>query len=132
MGQRFDNSYDCLTSYKHDTFDPFRIKSLVLWKEGINESVHINSHLLNQSESRIPHRCFYYFTAKFCGDPGIPAQAKREGQSFIFKSEVFYSCSAPYVLVGSSTRVCQADATWSGSPPRCIGNISRYTAFHVV
>ncbi|TSK20132.1 CUB and sushi domain-containing protein 3 [Bagarius yarrelli] len=57
---------------------------------------------------------------KFCGDPGIPAQAKREGQSFIFKSEVLYSCSAPYVLVGSSTRVCQADGTWSGSQPRCI------------
>ncbi|GAA6104581.1 CUB and sushi domain-containing protein 3 [Tachysurus ichikawai] len=57
---------------------------------------------------------------RFCGDPGVPAQAKREGQSFIFKSEVFYSCSAPYVLVGSSTRVCQADGTWSGSQPRCI------------
>ncbi|MCI4391222.1 hypothetical protein PGIGA_G00131640 [Pangasianodon gigas] len=58
--------------------------------------------------------------SKFCGDPGVPAQGKREGQSFIFKSEAFYSCSAPYVLVGSSTRVCQADGTWSGSQPRCI------------
>ncbi|XP_058232392.1 CUB and sushi domain-containing protein 3 isoform X1 [Hemibagrus wyckioides] len=57
---------------------------------------------------------------KFCGDPGVPAQAKREGQSFIFKSEVYYSCSTPYLLVGSSTRVCQADGTWSGSQPRCI------------
>lgn len=73
----------------------------------------------------------YYFSAKFCGDPGVPAQAKREGQSFIFKSEVFYSCSAPYLLVGSSTRGCQADGTWSGSQPRCIGNTSRYTVLHI-
>ncbi|TRY62369.1 hypothetical protein DNTS_006565 [Danionella cerebrum] len=56
----------------------------------------------------------------FCGDPGIPAQAKREGQSFIFRAEVTYSCSTPYVLVGSSTRTCQADSTWSGTQPRCI------------
>ncbi|XP_035382269.1 CUB and sushi domain-containing protein 3 [Electrophorus electricus] len=61
---------------------------------------------------------------KFCGDPGIPSHARREGQSFIFKSEVLYSCSAPYVLVGSSSRICQADGTWSGSQPRCIESTS--------
>ncbi|XP_073722073.1 CUB and sushi domain-containing protein 3-like [Misgurnus anguillicaudatus] len=58
--------------------------------------------------------------SKFCGDPGLPARARREGPSFIFKSEVTYSCGAPYVLVGSSTRSCQADGIWSGSQPRCI------------
>ncbi|XP_056125886.1 CUB and sushi domain-containing protein 3 isoform X4 [Rhinichthys klamathensis goyatoka] len=57
---------------------------------------------------------------KFCGDPGVPAGATREGQSFIFRAEVFFSCSTPYLLVGSSTRTCQSDATWSGSQPRCI------------
>ncbi|XP_077382387.1 CUB and sushi domain-containing protein 3-like isoform X4 [Festucalex cinctus] len=57
---------------------------------------------------------------KFCGDPGTPAKGWREGRSFIFKSEVTFSCSAPYVLVGSTTRMCQEDGTWSGSQPRCI------------
>uniref|UniRef100_A0A672SF25 CUB and sushi domain-containing protein 3-like n=1 Tax=Sinocyclocheilus grahami TaxID=75366 RepID=A0A672SF25_SINGR len=58
---------------------------------------------------------------KFCGDPGLPPHVRREGQSFIFKAEVTYSCSAPYVLVGSSTRTCQADGTWSGgTQPECI------------
>uniref|UniRef100_A0A7N6FBD4 CUB and Sushi multiple domains 3a n=1 Tax=Anabas testudineus TaxID=64144 RepID=A0A7N6FBD4_ANATE len=57
---------------------------------------------------------------KFCGDPGTPAKGRREGRSFIFKSEVIISCSAPYVLVGSSTRICQQDGTWSGSQPQCI------------
>ncbi|XP_050987326.1 CUB and sushi domain-containing protein 3 isoform X1 [Labeo rohita] len=57
---------------------------------------------------------------KFCGDPGLPPRVRREGQSFIFKAEVTFTCSAPYVLVGSSTRTCQADGTWSGTQPRCI------------
>ncbi|KAG8570229.1 hypothetical protein GDO81_011162, partial [Engystomops pustulosus] len=57
---------------------------------------------------------------KFCGDPGIPANGKREGKSFIFQSEVSFVCNSHYILVGSGTRICQADGTWSGSPPRCI------------
>ncbi|KAG7229418.1 hypothetical protein INR49_012809, partial [Caranx melampygus] len=57
---------------------------------------------------------------KFCGDPGTPANGRREGRSFIFKSEVTFSCSSPYVLVGSTTRMCQEDGTWRGSQPRCI------------
>ncbi|XP_041758028.1 CUB and sushi domain-containing protein 3-like [Coregonus clupeaformis] len=57
---------------------------------------------------------------KFCGDPGTPAKGKREGRSLIYKSEVTFSCSAPYVLVGSTTRICQDDSIWSGSQPRCI------------
>ncbi|KAJ8013388.1 hypothetical protein DPEC_G00052750 [Dallia pectoralis] len=57
---------------------------------------------------------------KFCGDPGTPANGKREEQSFIYGSEVTFSCSAPYILVGSTTRVCQKDGIWSRSQPRCI------------
>eukprot|EP00062_Callorhinchus_milii_P016178 gi/632967218/ref/XP_007899854.1/ PREDICTED: CUB and sushi domain-containing protein 3 [Callorhinchus milii] len=57
---------------------------------------------------------------KFCGDPGVPAQGRREGKSFIYQSEVSFRCNSPFVLVGSSTRICQADGTWSGSQPRCI------------
>lgn len=59
--------------------------------------------------------------AKFCGDPGSPARGQREGRSFIFRSMVTFSCFAPNLLVGSSTRLCQEDGTWSGSQPRCIG-----------
>ncbi|KAM4028719.1 CUB and sushi domain-containing protein 3 isoform 7-T7 [Anomaloglossus baeobatrachus] len=57
---------------------------------------------------------------KFCGDPGIPAKGKREGKSFIFQSEVSFVCNPSFILVGSGTRVCQADGSWSGSSPRCI------------
>ncbi|CAB1320461.1 unnamed protein product, partial [Coregonus sp. 'balchen'] len=57
----------------------------------------------------------------FCGDPGVPAHGSREGLSFIYQSEVSFSCSAPYIPVGSTTRMCQADGSWSGFQPRCIG-----------
>ncbi|KAM4836887.1 CUB and sushi domain-containing protein 1 [Thomomys bottae] len=56
----------------------------------------------------------------FCGDPGTPAEGKISGKSFTYKSEVFFQCKSPFVLVGSSRRVCQADGTWSGIQPICI------------
>ncbi|KAK7825569.1 hypothetical protein U0070_016209 [Myodes glareolus] len=72
---------------------------------------------------------------KFCGDPGIPSQGKREGKSFIYQSEVSFSCNSPFILVGSvvqfhckkghllqgsTTRTCLSDLTWSGIQPECI------------
>jgi hypothetical protein len=30
-----------------------------------------------------------------------------------------YSCAAGYTLAGSATRTCQADGSWSGTPPTC-------------
>uniref|UniRef100_A0A3Q2Z3Z4 Sushi domain-containing protein n=1 Tax=Hippocampus comes TaxID=109280 RepID=A0A3Q2Z3Z4_HIPCM len=65
---------------------------------------------------------FVFFTAKFCGDPGTPAGGSREGRSFIYQSEVTFSCSPPFLLVGAATRLCQSDGSWSGTQPRCIGN----------
>lgn len=66
----------------------------------------------------------FLISAKFCGDPGIPSHGFREGRSFIYQSEVSYSCSAPFIPVGSTTRFCQADGTWSGFQPRCIGSLN--------
>ncbi|XP_053123530.1 CUB and sushi domain-containing protein 2 isoform X5 [Hemicordylus capensis] len=56
----------------------------------------------------------------FCGDPGIPAQGRREDRGFSYRSSVSYSCSPPLVLVGSARRFCQSDGTWSGTQPSCI------------
>ena len=30
-----------------------------------------------------------------------------------------YSCNTGYELIGDDTRTCQADGSWSGSPPTC-------------
>ncbi|XP_012879669.1 PREDICTED: CUB and sushi domain-containing protein 1-like [Dipodomys ordii] len=56
----------------------------------------------------------------FCGDPGVPAEGRISGKSFTYNSEVFFQCKSPFILVGSSKRVCQADGTWSGVQPTCI------------
>ncbi|XP_072264529.1 CUB and sushi domain-containing protein 1 [Pyxicephalus adspersus] len=56
----------------------------------------------------------------FCGDPGTPAEGRLNGKSFTYKSEVSFQCRPPFILVGSSRRVCQADGTWSGIQPTCI------------
>uniref|UniRef100_A0A8C5CBQ3 CUB and Sushi multiple domains 2 n=1 Tax=Gadus morhua TaxID=8049 RepID=A0A8C5CBQ3_GADMO len=56
----------------------------------------------------------------FCGDPGIPAQGRREDRGFTYLSSVSFSCYAPLVLVGSTRRYCQYDGTWSGTQPSCI------------
>uniref|UniRef100_A0A8C6TIS3 CUB and Sushi multiple domains 2 n=1 Tax=Neogobius melanostomus TaxID=47308 RepID=A0A8C6TIS3_9GOBI len=56
----------------------------------------------------------------FCGDPGIPAQGRREDRGFTYLSSVSFSCYSPYVLVGSARRYCQYDGIWSGTQPSCI------------
>ncbi|XP_075853394.1 CUB and sushi domain-containing protein 1 isoform X2 [Microcebus murinus] len=56
----------------------------------------------------------------FCGDPGTPAEGQISGKSFTYNSEVFFQCKPPFILVGSSRRVCQADGAWSGVQPTCI------------
>ena len=38
-----------------------------------------------------------------------------------YNSVVSYACNSGFRLVGSATRTCQADGTWSGEHPRCIG-----------
>ncbi|XP_052388948.1 CUB and sushi domain-containing protein 2-like [Carassius gibelio] len=56
----------------------------------------------------------------FCGDPGIPAQGKREDRGFTYLSSVSFSCYPPLILVGTARRYCQYDGTWSGTQPSCI------------
>uniref|UniRef100_A0A671PZU1 CUB and sushi domain-containing protein 1-like n=1 Tax=Sinocyclocheilus anshuiensis TaxID=1608454 RepID=A0A671PZU1_9TELE len=55
-----------------------------------------------------------------CGDPGSPAEGFIEGRQFTYKSEVSFYCRPPFLQVGSSRRVCEADGSWSGIQPSCI------------
>ncbi|KAG9330843.1 hypothetical protein JZ751_021931 [Albula glossodonta] len=58
----------------------------------------------------------------FCGDPGVPAQGRRDDRGFTYLSSAVFSCFPPLVLVGSARRYCQADGTWSGTQPSCIAH----------
>lgn len=66
-----------------------------------------------------------YSTAVLCGDPGTPAEGYMEGKQFTYRSEVIFYCRGPYILVGSSRRVCQDDGSWSGVQPTCVGELTR-------
>ena len=44
----------------------------------------------------------------------------------IRRSEVRFYCHPPYLLVGSPSRVCQAEGSWSGQHPACIGMKKQY------
>ena len=68
--------------------------------------------------------CVCVCAAKFCGDPGTPVGGFREGRSFIYQSEVSFTCAPPLILVGTATRLCESDGTWSGTQPRCIGKFN--------
>ncbi|KAM4694506.1 CUB and sushi domain-containing protein 1 [Discoglossus pictus] len=56
----------------------------------------------------------------YCGDPGTPAEGRLSGKSFTYKSEVSFQCRSPFILVGSSRRICQPDGSWNGIQPTCI------------
>lgn len=60
--------------------------------------------------------------ATSCGDPGVPPNAVISGgHSWTYGSVIQYSCLHGGLLVGSATRHCQEDGTWSGAPPYCTG-----------
>lgn len=88
------------------------------WSNVKNEQVN-NCFFLCVKVCLIHH---FTFLAVFCGDPGTPAQGRREDQGFTYKSAVFFICNPPLVLVGSSRRLCQSGGMWSGIQPTCIGN----------
>eukprot|EP00058_Branchiostoma_floridae_P008085 XP_002593573.1 hypothetical protein BRAFLDRAFT_125152 [Branchiostoma floridae] len=58
--------------------------------------------------------------AEGCGDPGIPTNGNRQGNSFTYGSTVIYSCNEGFRLVGSSYLTCQANRQWNGRVPVCI------------
>lgn len=43
---------------------------------------------------------------------------------------VEYTCSSGYVLVGTPSRTCQPDGTWSDTAPECIKRKYNFTDMH--
>ena len=55
-----------------------------------------------------------------CGSPGTPTNGNAIIISTTFGTTIMYSCNETYILCGSDSRTCQANATWSGEVPDCI------------
>lgn len=71
----------------------------------------------------INNKCLFlivFVAEKECGDPEPPegiGDVRITGKTF--GSKAIYSCPEKYRVVGMEERLCQADGTWSSSPPAC-------------
>lgn len=54
-----------------------------------------------------------------CGPLVSPENGTVMASSTMVGGTATYACNTGYELVGSASRTCQADRTWSGSPPTC-------------
>ncbi|XP_078581988.1 E-selectin-like [Branchiostoma floridae x Branchiostoma japonicum] len=59
------------------------------------------------------------FPAVQCPELTSPTNGDMSGSNVYGGGPITFSCDTGYNLVGSSTLTCQADGTWSGSPPTC-------------
>lgn len=54
-----------------------------------------------------------------CGFPGFMANGYINGRQYLYHDTIQYVCNPAYRLIGESSRTCQVDRKWSGSPPHC-------------
>lgn len=60
-------------------------------------------------------------TVVLCDRPSMPPYAQISGDRRTVGSVIRYSCIGQRTIVGNTTRMCQLDGQWSGSPPHCSG-----------
>ena len=57
-----------------------------------------------------------------CGSLTDPANGQvNHNDGTTFGHTATYGCNTGYILVGDSTRTCQATGNWNGSAPTCQG-----------
>lgn len=64
-----------------------------------------------------------------CSALEAPTHGKRFGSKYLAGHEVHFTCSLGYHLVGSATRVCQENGSWSGVTALCKG-LYKYDLIH--
>ena len=63
---------------------------------------------------------FSFVAAVDCGTLNAPANGQvSHSAGTAFGQTATYSCDIGYILMGDSTRTCQAMGMWSGSAPTC-------------
>ena len=70
-----------------------------------------------------------FFVLVSCGDPGIPENAVRNGDSFLYQDVVVFTCNHGYYQSSGAEdgrRVCQDTGLWSETQPICSSKISQY------
>ncbi|NXF37265.1 FBLN7 protein, partial [Nyctibius bracteatus] len=57
--------------------------------------------------------------AASCPALQAPADGRKFGTKYLVEHEVHFACDPGFQLLGSSTRTCQANGSWTGQEPRC-------------
>ncbi|KAI4818313.1 hypothetical protein KUCAC02_011657, partial [Chaenocephalus aceratus] len=57
-----------------------------------------------------------------CDRPSMPPYTQISGDRRTVGSVIRYTCIGQRSVVGNTTRMCQLDGQWSGSPPHCSGD----------
>uniref|UniRef100_A0A8C5X9R7 Fibulin 7 n=1 Tax=Malurus cyaneus samueli TaxID=2593467 RepID=A0A8C5X9R7_9PASS len=81
---------------------------------------------LRAMRSRIkpPNTSPFRGLAASCPALQAPADGRKFGTKYLVDHEVHFTCDPGFQLLGSSTRMCQANGSWTGQEPRCAGTIS--------
>lgn len=61
------------------------------------------------------------WTVVLCDRPSVPPYAQISGDRRTVGSVIRYSCIGKRSIIGNTTRMCQLEGQWSGSPPHCSG-----------
>lgn len=67
----------------------------------------------------------FVWTVVLCDRPSVPPYAQISGDRRTVGSVIRYSCIGKRSIIGNTTRMCQLDSQWSGSPPHCSGTETR-------
>lgn len=74
---------------------------------------------------------FYYLSlAVDCGPLSVPLNGSSSGKSTMFPNNVLFDCDPGFILNGSSSRMCQANGTWSGLTAKCDGGFETNFNLH--
>ena len=80
-----------------------------------------SSYGCSDSNLVVAFSCMY--VAVDCGSLDSPANGSVSLSGTTFQNLAEYSCDLGYLLVGSESRQCQANRTWSGENPFCEGKL---------
>uniref|UniRef100_A0A8D0FG20 Fibulin 7 n=1 Tax=Strix occidentalis caurina TaxID=311401 RepID=A0A8D0FG20_STROC len=64
-------------------------------------------------------------SAETCPQPVVPLNGRMLGRSTRVGHDVHFVCDAGFRLVGSETRACRHDRTWSGTQPFCRSEVEQ-------